>query len=145
MAMAIELVADGEFGAAVSRHVRALLTVTGVSTAEASISVVVVHPFIRIGPLMMRGRAPCRTCMDIRLRQHGDELDIAVAESLRADPALAVRGFAPHHAMIAAGLVLELAAKSEPGAMAALDSRGDETTRSRLIAADGCPDCPEGR
>lgn len=153
MAQTVALEVEGEFGAAVARQVRRLVAAAGGGGMRVvfgavghvpRLAVAMEHPVIRVGPLLVPGRSPCSTCMAIRLRQHGSDVDVAIAESLRADPSLAVRGSAPHQAMIAAGLALTLARDGVPGATAVLDSRSEEVVRWRLVAADGCPGCGEG-
>ncbi|MCO5991791.1 TOMM precursor leader peptide-binding protein [Actinoallomurus rhizosphaericola] len=168
----VRITADGDFGAAFAEHLRGLLASAGgpvragtpridvraswrdvpsefaaFGAAERPapwLPVAVAHPYIRVGPLFVSGRAPCHTCFRARTRQHEDPVEEEIRQRLAADPGLGVRGFLPHQSMIAAGLALALLQGEERGTVAVIDCRTDEVATWRVTPAEQCPGCDDG-
>jgi bacteriocin biosynthesis cyclodehydratase domain-containing protein len=106
-------ITDGDFCVRASwRDVRSEFDEFATATCLAQrpwIPVALAHPHVRVGPMVVPGVAPCYFCYAARSRQHGgaaatlkDELDRAATR----DPMLAVTGYPPHAAAIAAGLAM---------------------------------------
>ncbi|HEY3684169.1 MAG TPA: TOMM precursor leader peptide-binding protein [Streptosporangiaceae bacterium] len=165
----VRIVADGEFGECVAGHLRALLAsgaapasgrirvraswrdvpaefaAFGAATGSAPwLPIALGHPYIRVGPLFVTGRAPCPACYATRVRQHGNPVDEEVGRRLADDPRLGVRGFLPHQSMIAAGLAVDLMRDEEAGRVAVVDCRTDEVASWHLVPAEACPGCGPG-
>ncbi|MFC4531076.1 TOMM precursor leader peptide-binding protein [Sphaerisporangium dianthi] len=143
---ALEFAAGGGFGVRASWRD---LPVEFEAFAEAArpapwLPIAMASPYIRVGPVFVHGRAPCHTCYRSRVRQHESLVEEEIRGRLAVNPRLGVRGFSPHHCMIAAGLALALMDGGEHGAVAAVDCRTDEVTPWRVVPAERCPGCDEG-
>jgi bacteriocin biosynthesis cyclodehydratase domain-containing protein len=118
------------------------------------------HPYVRVGPAVAPGLAPCHRCYSLRARQHAnlvgdpnpvnDEYERALARDVR----LGVTGYPPHIAAMAAGLAVTMlgAAGGRPlvGWVARIDCGTDEVQNWRVIPTHGCQVCgpdlePEAR
>jgi bacteriocin biosynthesis cyclodehydratase domain-containing protein len=103
---------------------------------------------IRVGPLVVNGRAPCHDCFVRRTRQH--EVDDRAEEIQHAYEALGelgVDGYAPHHVLLAAGQALALLEQAASPAISAvgevrlIDCHTDEVARREVVPAQGCRSC----
>lgn len=169
----VRVAADGDFGAAVAEDLRHLVASAtepvraawprvdvraswrdvpdefaafGAAARPAPwLPVAVAHPYIRVGPLFVPGRAPCHSCFRARARQHEDPVEEEIRWRLAADPALGVRGFPPHQSMLAAGLALALLRGEERGTVTVIDCRTDEVATWRVVPAEQCPGCDDDR
>jgi hypothetical protein len=63
-------------------------------------------PYIRVGPGILCGSTPCYGCFITRKKQHDRYrvLTNAIEDKYVKDGRAGIRGFLPHHAMLAAGL-----------------------------------------
>jgi bacteriocin biosynthesis cyclodehydratase domain-containing protein len=112
------------------------------------------HPYLRCGPVVIPSHTACHLCFRRRRRQHAKTLELwsdrppaAVAGSAEE-----VRGFADHHVLLAVGLALQAAREAldpEPAAPGGW-VRGYGLTdgavfRAGVIAADQCRRCRPAR
>jgi bacteriocin biosynthesis cyclodehydratase domain-containing protein len=118
---------------------------------RAFVPVAFAHPYVRVGPAIAAGLAPCHGCYSIRARQFADAEDSVNDECERAlgrDPRLGVSGHPPHVAAMAAGLVLGmLTPPGAPGApvragrLVRIDCGTDEVRTWPVVSVHGCPVC----
>ncbi|WP_214324510.1 TOMM precursor leader peptide-binding protein [Nonomuraea sediminis] len=97
------------------------------------------HPYLRVGPAVVPGIAPCHECYLTRVRQHGPADGVEAA--LAAHPEVGVGGFAPHQVMMAAGMALALIDTAEAGTLVTIDCRTDEVVSWRVVPAHACRGC----
>ncbi|GAA4046916.1 TOMM precursor leader peptide-binding protein [Nonomuraea soli] len=109
--------------------------------------VVVDHPHLVAGPLVVPPRGPCHRCYLIRRRRHdGDaRLRDLTAARRRADSGAGVAGHLPHHVRIAQALVQRLLTATEPGEIHLVDMATLRLTTHTLLPAPECPRCGEER
>lgn len=100
---------------------------------------------VRVGPAVIPGRAPCYACYRVRVRQH-DVASPEVDSALLADPAVGVREYPPHVAVMAAGLALVLLRAVADGArstgqLCMIDCDTDGLDWWHVVPAHACPEC----
>lgn len=113
------------------------------------LAVAFAHPYVRIGPAICAGVAPCHACYMSRRRQHDQDMRSAQLERAYAkDSSLGVSGYLPHLAMMAAGQALALSGDAVHGSgppvtgeVRLLDCRSDEIERSRVVPVHRCQGC----
>ncbi len=138
----------------------AQLATAALTAGRTFLPVAFAHPYVRVGPLVVPGRAPCHRCYAVRVRQHANAVgeqnavNDAYERALRRDPGLGVTGYPPHVAAIAAGLAFDMLVALDgvprTGWVARVDCGTDEVRRWRLSPATACPVCgpdtdPEAR
>jgi bacteriocin biosynthesis cyclodehydratase domain-containing protein len=112
--------------------------------------VVMDHPHVRVGPLVVPGQGACFACFTARYDQHDSQHDITAA--LRAgfdrEPDLGTRGYLDHHARLAAALAqLTLGDLSDDclataaGQVLTFNVHRGAIRRHPVIARSGCPRC----
>jgi bacteriocin biosynthesis cyclodehydratase domain-containing protein len=112
--------------------------------------VVMDHPFVRVGPVVVPGRGACFACFTARHEQH--DLHASTSAMLRAgfdrDPELGPRGYLHHHARLAAALAQlalgDLSADwltTTAGQVLSFNVYRNAIRRHPVIARSGCPRC----
>jgi bacteriocin biosynthesis cyclodehydratase domain-containing protein len=112
--------------------------------------VVMDHPHVRVGPVVVPGQGACFGCFTARYDQHDSRPDITAA--LRAgfdrEPAFGPRGYLDHHARLAAALAqMALSDLSDDwlaaaaGQMLTFNVYRNAIRRHPVIARSGCPRC----
>jgi bacteriocin biosynthesis cyclodehydratase domain-containing protein len=109
------------------------------------------HPYVRVGPAVVPGLAPCHACYSARVRQFADEGDSVNDEceqALSRDARLGVTGYPPHVAAMAAGLALAMlgpvddaCAQVRVGQLARIDCGTDVIRTWRVTPVHGCLAC----
>jgi bacteriocin biosynthesis cyclodehydratase domain-containing protein len=116
---------------------------------RAWLPVVMDHPRVRVGPLVVPGSGACFGCFEARQVQH-DRHRVVSAALLAAydrDSGLAPRGYLGHHARIAAALANVMLGQltDDPGTAAGhvITSKvfGPGIRRHRVLPCPGCPRC----
>lgn len=76
----------------------------------AWVPVVLEHPYVRVGPLVIPGETSCYQCFRSRTAQHDPSAGLTdvLHSAYDANPALGPVGFTPSHVSMAAGLLLTL-------------------------------------
>jgi bacteriocin biosynthesis cyclodehydratase domain-containing protein len=112
--------------------------------------VVMDHPHVRVGPVVVPGQGACFACFTARYDQHDSQRDITAA--LRAgfdrEPDFGPRGYLDHHARLAAALAqIALGDLSEDWLASAaaqvltFNVYRNAIRRHTVIARSGCPRC----
>lgn len=112
--------------------------------------VVMDHPNVRVGPVVVPGRGACFACFTARHDQHDNQASISAM--LRAgfdrDPELGPRGYLHHHARLAAALAQlalgDLSAgwlTTTAGQVLSFNVYRTAIRRHPVIARSGCPRC----
>ncbi len=112
--------------------------------------VVLEHPRLRVGPVVVPGSGPCYRCFRERRAQH--EQDSAITDALHAHydatPAAGPAGFLPHHVGLAAALVEAELQRFDNGSLA--DNAGTvrhyhllehQASAAKVVAVHGCDRC----
>jgi bacteriocin biosynthesis cyclodehydratase domain-containing protein len=102
------------------------------------------HPYLRCGPVVVPSLTACHRCFLRRRRQHAKHQDF----SLVPDNASVVRGYAGHHVTMAAGLALQAIPEAlspdgqAPGGWVRTVNLIDSSPgRAGVVAVDGCARC----
>lgn len=112
--------------------------------------VVLEHPRLRVGPLVVPGRGPCHRCFRDRSAQHDPRPEVtrALHAHLDASPEDGPLGYLPAHASIAAGLTRELLERVERGEVTSdagvvrwIDLLSGRPGRANVVAVHGCSRC----
>jgi bacteriocin biosynthesis cyclodehydratase domain-containing protein len=114
---------------------------------------IVEHPHLRIGPLVVPGAGACAGCHHARRRQHwaGGPAQDALEDLYREDPAVGPAGFLPMSAQFAADIATGLLERAllgdtgDAGTVRRLGLLTQETQRSTVVGVHGCPRCGLGR
>jgi bacteriocin biosynthesis cyclodehydratase domain-containing protein len=112
--------------------------------------VVMDHPHVRVGPLVVPGQGACCACFTARYDQHDSQPDITAV--LRAgfdrEPDLGPRGYLDHHARLAAALAQMTLGDLSDNWLAAgaaqvltFNVYRNAVRRHPVIARSGCPRC----
>jgi hypothetical protein len=111
-------------------------------------SIVAEHPWVRVGPRIIPPRTPCYRCFTLRRLQHDrhPQLSLALQAAYAADWRLGVRGYLPHHILIAAGLLgsalEQLQNDDEPRSQVALyHTLRHEIMLDHVVGVHGCTRC----
>jgi bacteriocin biosynthesis cyclodehydratase domain-containing protein len=153
----------GDFSIRASwRDVRAELDEFAAAAAASGrpwLPVTSAHPYVRIGPAVVPGLAPCYACYSARVRQHADAagtlgslgglgLGDQLQDAFTQLSELGVTGHPPHVAAVAAGLALIMLraacggdAPATAGRVALIDCDTDAIRWWQVIPAHGCPEC----
>ncbi len=106
------------------------------------------HPYLRCGPVVVPSLTACHRCFLRRRRQHAKHQDLAVVQ----DAASVVRGYAGHHVTMAAGLTLQaLQDALTPGGQApggwvrTVNLIDSSPGLAGVVAVDGCSRCRAAR
>lgn len=112
--------------------------------------VVMDHPHVRVGPLVVPGTSACFACFQARYAQHDTQRDITAAlhAAYDRDPGFGPRGYLDHHARLAsalAGVMLgDLGGSPLPEAGQVLTFnpyRGGGIRRHPVVSRPGCSRC----
>jgi len=111
--------------------------------------VVLDHPHVRVGPLVVPGRSPCYGCFRGRLAQHGKvpDMDRALHDHYAENPAAGPTGFLPAHVTFATGAARAALAALPGGVSAAagvarwVDVVSAQSGETRVVRIHGCPRC----
>jgi len=105
------------------------------------------HPHLRVGPVVVPGQSACHRCFDRRRRQHAKSPQPSWRQTTTVPGTGSyVRGYADHHVTLAAGLVLQAAQSLGAEAFVRTVHLVDGSVgRAGVIAADGCDRCRERR
>lgn len=105
------------------------------------------HPHLRCGPVVLPGASACHRCFDRRRRQHAKSPQPSWRQTTTVPGTGAyVRGYADHHVSLAAGLTMQAAKDLGPEAFVRTVHLIDGSVgRARVIAADGCTRCRVSR
>jgi bacteriocin biosynthesis cyclodehydratase domain-containing protein len=112
--------------------------------------VVMDHPHVRVGPLVMPGSGACFACFSARYSQHDGQSAISAAlhAGFDRDPGLGPRGYLDHHARLAAALaemtLRDLSADWMTAAAAQVRTFNvyrSAIRRHPVAARSGCPRC----
>lgn len=108
--------------------------------------VILEHPEIRVGPLVVPGQGPCHRCFRLRTEQQSSSADLtgALHERYEHDPALGPAGFMPFHVTIATGLALDELTRRRPGRWRRLNVVTLQPSGGRVIGVHGCARCGSG-
>lgn len=116
--------------------------------------VVLEHPRLRVGPLVVPGRGPCYRCFRGRSAQHDPRPDItrALHAHFDAAPEDGPRGYLPAHTSIAAGLTREVLQRvddddgvADAGTVRWIDLLSGRPGRADVVAVHGCGRCARRR
>lgn len=112
--------------------------------------VVMDHPHVRVGPLVVPGQGACFACFSARYDQHDGQRAISAAlhAGYDRDPGLGPRGYLDHHARLAAALAEmtlgDLSADWRTAAAAEVRTFNvyrSVIRRHPVTARSGCPRC----
>jgi bacteriocin biosynthesis cyclodehydratase domain-containing protein len=115
--------------------------------------VVLDHPVLEIGPVVVPGAGACRGCYRSRLAQHDPSRAVhaAIDRHYDADVHAGPAGYLPSTALFAAAVAAEIADRlsaapeSEAGRVRQLDVPTQQLQSGRVIGVHGCPRCGVGR
>lgn len=115
--------------------------------------VILDHPVLEIGPLIVPGAGPCHGCYRGRLAQHDPARAVhaAVDRHYDADAAAGPAGYLPSTALFAAAAAADIvdrmgaALESEAGRVRQLDVPTQQLQSGRVVGVHGCPRCGAGR
>jgi bacteriocin biosynthesis cyclodehydratase domain-containing protein len=114
--------------------------------------VVVEHPRLRVGPLVIPGAGPCYRCFRLRLAQHDPHASVASALVARyeRDPWAGPAGHLPGHALLAAASALRAVyeldgATACAGRVRELNLLTQDTRSASVVGVHGCERCGSGR
>ena len=114
--------------------------------------IVLEHPNLLIGPLVVPGRGPCYTCFRLRFLQHSYTADLteALYEFYQSNPRSGPKGYLPVHASLAAAFACQAVKALQNG----LDSWVGEVrvinlltfsmAKANVIGVHGCERCGTG-
>jgi len=112
--------------------------------------VVMDHPHVRVGPMVVPGQGACFGCFTARCDQHDSQPDITAAlhAGFDREPGLGPRGYLDHHARLAAALAqMALGDLSDDwlaaaaGQVLTFNVYRSTVRRHPVIARSGCPRC----
>lgn len=112
--------------------------------------VVMDHPYVRVGPVVVPGRGACFACFTARYDQHDSQRDITamLGAGFDREADLGVRGYLGHHARLAAALAQmalgDLSADwlaTTAGQVLSFNVYRSAIRRHSVIARSGCPRC----
>lgn len=115
--------------------------------------VVLDHPTLEIGPLVVPGEGACHGCYRRRIAQHDAARTVraAVDRHYDADPQAGPAGYLPATALFAAATVAEVvdrfrdAPRDEAGRVRQIDVPTQQLRSGRVVGVHGCPRCGSGR
>ncbi|GIF12924.1 TOMM precursor leader peptide-binding protein [Actinoplanes teichomyceticus] len=115
--------------------------------------VVLDHPVLEIGPVVVPGAGACHGCYRRRLAQHdaGRAVRAAVDRYYDADPQAGPAGYLPATALFAAATVAEVVdrfradPRDEAGRVRQIDVPTQQLRSGRVVGVHGCPRCGSGR
>lgn len=115
--------------------------------------VILDHPVLEIGPVVVPGVGACHTCYRRRLAQHDGSRAIrdAVDQHYDADASAGPAGYLPATALFAAAAAAEVvdrlraAPASEAGRVRQIDVPTQQLRSGLVVGVHGCPRCGLGR
>ncbi|GIE76454.1 hypothetical protein Aph02nite_24040 [Actinoplanes philippinensis] len=122
-------------------------------TGRPWLPVVLDHPVLEIGPLVVPGEGACHGCYRRRIAQHDTARTIraAVDRHYDTDPQAGPAGYLTATALFAAASVAEIvdrfraAPGDEAGRVRQIDVPTQQLRSGRVVGVHGCPRCGSGR
>jgi bacteriocin biosynthesis cyclodehydratase domain-containing protein len=106
--------------------------------------VVLEHPHIRVGPLIVPGASGCHRCYQARRVQHDEhpELTQAIDAAYARDQELGPAGYLPHHVRLAAAIARRHAAGTgQSGRVTVVNILTGRFSTHSLVPCHNCPRC----
>jgi bacteriocin biosynthesis cyclodehydratase domain-containing protein len=122
-------------------------------TGQPWLPVILDHPMLEIGPVVVPGVGPCHGCYRGRMAQHdpAGAFRAIVDAHYDEDPSAGPDGYLPSTALFAAATVadvvdrLRTAPEKEAGRIRQLDVPTQTLWSGRVVGVHGCPRCGLGR
>jgi bacteriocin biosynthesis cyclodehydratase domain-containing protein len=122
-------------------------------TGQPWLPVILDHPVLEIGPVVVPGVGPCHGCYRGRMAQHdpAGAFRATVDAHYDDDPSAGPGGYLPSTALFAAATVadvvdrLRTAPEQEAGRIRQLDVPTQALWSGRVVGVHGCPRCGLGR
>jgi bacteriocin biosynthesis cyclodehydratase domain-containing protein len=122
-------------------------------TGQPWLPVILDHPVLEIGPVVVPGSGACHGCYRGRLAQHDTTRAIrsAVDDHYDRDPFSGPAGFLPATALFAAASAAEVVERlrespaSEAGRVRQIEVPTQQLRSGRVVGVHGCPRCGLGR
>ena len=122
-------------------------------TGTPWLPVILDHPQLEIGPVIVPGQGACHGCYRRRLAQHDNARVIRAALDVHYDahPESGPDGYLPSTALLAAAAVDDVVARlradagSEAGRVRQIEVTTQQMRTGRVVGVHGCPKCGLGR
>lgn len=122
-------------------------------TGTPWLPVILDHPQLEIGPVVVPGHGACHGCYRRRQTQHDNARVIRTAIDVHyeANPAAGPDGYLPSTALLAAAAVDDVVARlradpeAEAGRVRQIEVTTQQMRTGRVVGVHGCPKCGLGR